>query len=410
MRGRPLLHTSYASDQAILNSTTKWVMAAVGIVGAVLLPFGLVPLFGFMGGAAWQLVLVQVLIFAIGALGLNVLTGLCGQVSLGHAFFLGVGAYAGVVLGGEPSAGLWGLGLPIWIWLPGAGVIAALVGIIVSPAAVRLRGLYLGIVTLGLVFLGEHIFRNLTKMAGSPGLGRSWPTLDIRLWKEEEPLVLLSKSSEIFGFRITQNQKSYLFILLLVVIFMIGAKNLARTRTGRALQAIRDRDIAAEVMGVPEARYKRIAFALSSFAAGVAGALLGSVIGSLNPEYWSLVLSVQFIAILLIGGIGTVTGTILGSIFVVASARLIEDGTGLLEEAASGSGPLAKLADLVVVRGQDFGLISLAPVGGPGISIFQFNQIFYGLLVVAFLIFEPLGLYGIWIRVRNYWKGWPFSY
>ena len=302
------------------------------------------------------------------------------------------------------------MGLPIWIWLPGAGVVAALVGILVSPAAVRLRGLYLGIVTLGLVFLGEHIFRNLEFIAGSPGLGRSWPSLDIRVWKEEEPLVHMSNSSEMFGIRITENQKSFLFILVLLLIFMVGAKNLARTRTGRALQAIRDRDIAAEVMGVPEARYKLIAFAISSFAAGVAGALLGSVIGSLNPEYWSLVLSVEFIAILLIGGIGTVAGTILGSIFVVTSARLIEEGSRLLEEAAEGSGPLSWLADIIVVRGNDFGLISLAPVGGPGISIFQFNQIFYGLLVVAFLIFEPLGLYGIWIKVRNYWKGWPFSY
>jgi len=394
----------------MLNTTTKRILAAVALVVVVLLPFGKVPLLGFMGGAAWQLVLVQVLVFAIGALGLNVLTGLCGQVSLGHAFFLGVGAYAGVVLGSDPTAGLWGFGLPIWIWLPGAGVVAALVGILVSPAAVRLRGLYLGIVTLGLVFLGEHIFRNLPKVAGSPGLGRSWPSLDIRAWKEDDPLVIMSKSSEIFGIRITENQKSFLFILLLLLVFMVGAKNLARTRTGRALQAIRDRDIAAEVMGVAEAKYKLIAFAISSFAAGVAGALLGSVIGSLNPEYWSLVLSVEFIAILLIGGVGTVAGTILGSIFVVTSARLIEQGTGLLEEAASGSGPLARLADLIVVRGNDFGLISLAPVGGPGISIFQFNQIFYGLLVVAFLIFEPLGLFGIWIRVRNYWKGWPFSY
>jgi branched-chain amino acid transport system permease protein len=410
MRGRPLLHTSYASDQAILNSTTKRIMAAVGLVVAVLLPFGKVPLLGFMGSPAWQLVLTQVLIFAIGALGLNILTGLCGQVSLGHAFFLGVGAYAAAILGAPESAGLWGMGLPIWIWLPGAGIAAALVGIIVSPAAVRLRGLYLGIVTLGLVFLGEHIFRNLEFIAGSPGLGRSFPSLDMRVWKEEEPLVNMSSSSEIFGIRITENQKSFLFILILLLIFMVGAKNLARTRTGRALQAIRDRDIAAEVMGVPEARYKLIAFAISSFAAGVAGALLAAVIGSLNPEYWSLVLSVEFIAILLIGGIGTVTGTILGAIFVRTSGRLIEDGTGLLEEAADGSGPVAWLADLIVVRGNDFGIISLAPVGGPGISIFQFNQIFYGLLVVAFLIFEPLGLYGIWIKVRNYWKGWPFSY
>ncbi|MGH9243647.1 MAG: branched-chain amino acid ABC transporter permease [Acidimicrobiales bacterium] len=409
MRGRPLLHTSYQSDSAMLNTTSKRVGAAVLLALVVLLPFGRVPGLGLFGDAGWQLVLVQVLIFAIAALGLNVLTGLAGQVSLGHAFFMGVGAYAGLVLGAEPRPGLWGLGLPIWIWVPGAGVVAALLGILVSPAAVRLRGLYLAIVTLGLVFVGEHLFRNLEFIAGTPGLGRSWPDLELKLWKEEEPLLDLAVGGDELGVRLTGLQKQFVFILLLLLVFMLITKNIARTRTGRALQAIRDRDIAAEIMGVPEAKYKLIAFAISSFYAGVGGALLGSVIGSLNPEFWSLVLSVQLIAIILIGGIGTVSGTLLGSVFVVASARLIEEATGLLETTAQGDGLFAGLADLIVVRGQDFGLISLQPTG-PGLALFHFNQVFYGLLVVLFLIFEPLGLYGIWIKVRNYWKGWPFSY
>src|SRR5207302_1784685 len=122
MRSRPLLFTSYASDAGLLPTTTKRVAVGVLLVGVVLAPFGRLPLLGFLGGAGWHLVLAQVLVFAIGALGLNILTGLAGQVSLGHAFFLGVGAYAGVVLGGKGSSTLWGLGLPIWIWLPGAGL------------------------------------------------------------------------------------------------------------------------------------------------------------------------------------------------------------------------------------------------------------------------------------------------
>ncbi|MGH9186964.1 MAG: branched-chain amino acid ABC transporter permease [Acidimicrobiales bacterium] len=404
-----MLFTSYESDSRVLNTTSKRVAAGVLLVVAVLAPMGKVPLVRFLGESDWQLVLVQVLVFAIGALGLNILTGVAGQVSLGHAFFMGVGAYTGVVLGGAGTSSLWGLELPIWIWLPGAGVVAALIGIVVSPAAVRLRGLYLAIVTLGLVFLGEHLFRNMEFIAGTPGYGRSWPDLTIRLWQEEKPLLDLSSSGPWFGVDLTSAQKQYIALLLVLLVGMAAAKNLMRSRIGRALQAIRDRDIAAEVMGVPEARCKLIAFALSSAYAGVAGALLGAVIGNLNPEYWSLALSVEFIAMLLIGGAGTVSGTILGAAFVVASRLLIEDFTRLLADTASGDGVLAGLTDLFVARGTDFGLVSLQPVGA-GLSIFQFNQLFYGLLIVLFLIFEPLGLYGVWIKVRNYWKGWPFSY
>jgi branched-chain amino acid transport system permease protein len=409
VRSRPLLFTSYASDAGLLPTTTKRIAVGVLLVGAVLAPFGRVPLLGFLGGAAWHLVLAQVLVFAIGALGLNILTGLAGQVSLGHAFFLGVGAYAGVVLGGKGSSTLWGLGLPIWIWLPGAGLAAALVGVAVSPIAVRLRGLYLAIVTLGLVFLGDHLFRNLEFICGAAGIGREWPKLQVKLWKEGTPLLDLAHDGRWLGVNVSGTQKQVLFLIPLVVVAALAAKNLSRTRIGRALQAIRDRDIAAEIMGVAEARHKLIAFAISSFYAGVAGALLASIIGTLNPEYWSLALSVEFIAILLIGGAGTVSGTLMGATFVVASSRFIEDFTRLLTRTAEGGGPLHGLADLIVARGNDFGLISLQPTGR-GLSVFQFNQLFYGLLIVLFLRFEPLGLYGIWGKARSFWRSWPFTY
>jgi branched-chain amino acid transport system permease protein len=301
------------------------------------------------------------------------------------------------------------LGLPIWIWLPGAGVVAALIGVIVSPVAVRVRGLYLGIVTLGLVFLGDHLFRNLEFICGAAGIGREWPELHLKLWKEGSPLLDLAHDGRWFGVDVSAPQKQILFLIPLVVLAAVAAKNLSRTRIGRALQAIRDRDIAAEVMGVAEFRHKTIAFALSSFYAGVAGALLGAIIGSLNPEYWSLALSVEFIAILLIGGVGTISGTLMGATFVVASTRLVEDFTRLLERTAAGGSFLHHIADVLVARGDDFGLISLQPTG-PGLSVFQFNQLFYGLLIVLFLRFEPLGLYGIWGRARTFWKSWPFTY
>ena len=409
MRGRPLLFTTYASDAGLLPTMTKRVALVVLLVAAILAPFGRVPLLGFLGGAGWHLVLAQVLVFAIGALGLNILTGLAGQVSLGHAFFMGVGAYAGVVLGGARSDRLWGLGLPIWIWLPGAGLVAALIGVVVSPVAVRVRGLYLGIVTLGLVFLGDHLFRNLDFICGAPGIGREWPKLQLKVWKEGTPLLDLAHDGRWFGVDISATQKQIMFLIPLVVLAALATKNLTRTRVGRALQAIRDRDIAAEIMGVAEFRHKTIAFAISSFFAGVAGALLGSIIGSLNPEYWSLALSVEFIAILLIGGAGTVSGTLMGATFVVASTRLVEDFTHLLERTAAGHSLLHGLADAVVARGNDFGLISLQPTG-PGLSVYQFNQLLYGLLIVLFLLFEPLGLYGIWGRARNFWRTWPFTY
>jgi branched-chain amino acid transport system permease protein len=410
MRGRPLLFTSYEADSAILPSTTKKVAMAILLLLALSLPLQVIPGLKWLGQNIWMVILGQALIFAIGALGLNILTGMAGQVSLGHAFFMGVGAYTAVVLGGEATNTLLGLGLPMWIWLPAAGIMASLVGVLVAPTAVRVRGLYLAFVTIALVFIGDHVFRNLRNVSGGPGIGRKWPALEFRLWKEEEPLLDLSSEGVWFGVELSRQAKQFVFLLLLVVVFALAHKNIARSRLGRAFAAIRDRDIAAEVMGVNEVRYKALAFAISSFFAGVAGALLASYFGSRVPEAWDLLLSVQFIAIILIGGAGTTAGALLGSFFVVAVPRLVESLTGWMADLTDETGILGNLANFVLSTGpSDFGLVGTSAVG-PGLSVFQLNLVLYGLLIVLFLVFEPLGLFGLWLRIRNYWKGWPFTY
>lgn len=409
MRGRPLLYTSYPSEMKLFPTTSRRVMITLFMIILVLLPLKVIPGLQFLGDSDWMLLIDRALVFAIGALGLNLLTGVAGQVSLGHAFFMAVGAYTAVVLGGESGRTIWGLGLPIWVWLPAAGLVAAFIGILVAPTAVRVRGLYLAFVTLGLVFIGEYLWRNLGKIAGGATTGRDWPPLEFALWRGE-PIIEFAKDGAWANIEMIGEAKTYYVLLALVIVAALLAKNLMRTRVGRSWASIRDRDIAAEIMGVNEARGKTQAFAVSSFYAGVCGALLGAVFGRLIPESWNLLLSVEFIAIILIGGVGTITGTLLGTIFVVTLPRVVEDFTLWLAEQAESGGVFSGVADIFIATTEtDFGVISTG-AAGPGLSIFQLNVVLFGLLIVVFLIAEPLGLYGIWLRIRNYWKSWPFTY
>jgi branched-chain amino acid transport system permease protein len=412
MRTRPRLYVSYASEMALLPTWTQKISALVFLGFLVVIPFGVIPGLGFLADNDWLKILSRVAMFAIGALGLHILSGLAGQVSLGHAFFVGMGAYTAATLGGEVGKGTWGLGLPIWIWLPAAGIVAAMIGALIAPTAVRVRGIYLAIVTLGLVFIGEWIFRSLPFITGGAQAGRKFPRFEFRFWKEEVPAVDFTTDGPWFGIELTSEAKTYFLLLALVLIAVLIVKNLQRTRVGRAFMSIRDRDIAAEVMGVAEARNKLLAFALSSAFAGLTGALLGAFVGRLVPEGFSLFMSIQFIAILLIGGLGTVTGTLLGSVFVIVLPRVVADLTRLLASTAeSESGFFAAIAGFFVSTAEgDPGIVSTLPGTSPGLNVAQFNLLLYGLLLIGFLIFEPLGLYGIWIRIRNYWKSWPFTY
>jgi len=370
VRGRRELFTSYQADQAPLNTPAKRGWTAALVIGLLVLPFGL--------SGELQALMATAFAAGIGAIGLNIVTGYAGQVSLGHAFFLGVGAYTGAVLSGDPEGRTLGYGLDMLVWLPAAGLLPALVGFLVAPVATRLKGLYLAIVTLGLVFIGEHVFREVRFITGGPGVGR--PAADLKLAGVD-----LGTRSEIGGYLVSREMKLYFLCLVVLAVLAVLAKNLTRSAVGRAFAAVRDRDVAAEVMGVGLARHKAIAFAVSSFYAGIAGALLSTVTGFIEPGSFDLLLSVQYLAMILIGGLATISGSLLGAAFVVLLPRLVEEFPRFLP------------------------FITSQSTGG-FLTTFQLQTIIYGALIVVFLIAEPRGLYGLWVRVRNYFRTWPFSY
>ncbi len=243
MRGRPNLYTSYEDEQRILPTMTQRVAMAAFLLAMVTIPFSVIPGMRFLGTPGWLQILNVTLVFLIAALGLNILIGFAGQVSLGHAFFMGVGAYTAAVLAGSPTQALWGLELPLWFALPIAGLVAAAVGIVVAPTAVRVRGLYLAIVTLGLVFIGAHIFRNWNQVTGVPELGRDWGPLQLALWDIDGPAIRFDTDGEWFGVFLPSEGKTFLFMLVVAAGFVVLSKNLARSRLGRSFAAIRDRDI-----------------------------------------------------------------------------------------------------------------------------------------------------------------------
>lgn len=365
LRGRPDLYTAYKQDMALLNTPAKRnavVLLVVATVFAVfVLPNDLVVL------------LSSAFVLCIGAIGLNLVTGYAGQVSLGHAFFVGVGAYTAAVISGPTDARLLGYGITFLpVWLLAAGLVTALVGGIIAPIALRLKGLYLAIVTLGLVFLGEHIFKEARPITGGPGVGR--------------PAAVPSfgggeiASGEVFGLVfMTRAQQLYLIVFVVLVGLAILGRNIARSDLGRAFSAVRDRDIAAEVIGVDLTKAKVLAFVLSSFYAGICGGLLFTIAGFVDPGSFNLLLSIRFIAMILIGGVATISGSIMGALFVALLPRVSLEVAKRIPESIG--------VDEILLEG-----------------------ILYGVLIVSFLILEPRGLYGLWVRIRNYWKAWPFSY
>jgi branched-chain amino acid transport system permease protein len=325
-------------------------LVALGIVAAaaIVLPFGL---------DAGQLTTATfVAIAAIGTLGLNVLTGYTGQVSLGHAFFLAVGAYTAAVLGGNAH-------LTAAIWLPAAGLVAAACGALVGPTALRLHGLYLAIVTLGLVYIGQHLWFNVASVSGGPG-GRSFPAVTFGPF-DFSP----GQQLNLGGLVIDHNGLYYYLALAILAAAMAFVFNVARGRPGRALQAVREREVAAAVMGIDLARTKISAFVLSSFLAGVSGALYASYLSFVTPDQWNVLLSVQFVAAIIVGGIGTVWGPVLGSIVIFALPSVLQ---------------------------------SLLPQSGT-LPIDDLSSVAFGLLIIAFFVFEPRGVVGLGARVAALW-------
>lgn len=308
----------------------------------------------------WLGIGILTFIAGIGALGMQVITGLAGQISLGHAFFMGIGAYSSAWLGADQ-------GLPWWLWLPASGLVAALAGALVAPIAVRIRGLYLAVATLALIFIGLYLWETWTSLTGGVN-GR--PAAAVVIGGQDLNYGLMSGDQVVLD----AFQAWWYFALAILLIVMVLTFNLKRSRMGRAFMAVRDRDVAAAVVGVPVTRTKTIAFVISSFFAGMSGALLVAYMGYFTPAQWHLMLSVDFIAMIVIGGMGTVSGALLGALFVRAMPEVVNQSSGVLPFVSGG----------------------MSTSGG--ITAPLLSGFLYGLVIVLILLFEPNGIRALFIR------------
>jgi branched-chain amino acid transport system permease protein len=303
---------------------------------------------------------------AIGAIGLTLLSGTAGQLSMGHSFFLAVGAYGYVWFSGDP-----GLGLPPLIAMVLAVLLAGAAGGVFSPVAGRVKGMYLGIATLALVFVGHHLMLTMDGVTGGFN-GRSVAPMEIGA------LVLDAGQDDltVLGVPFGAEERLWYFGLALLAFTWFTARGLLRGRPGRALVALRDSETAASVMGVPVARYRSCAFVVSSMYAGLAGVLLALSFRRVVPDYFGLVLSIDYLAMIVIGGLGSVAGAVAGAFFVTALPLV-----------------MAKYADqlpLVAAPGSPDG--SLGPT--------EASRYLYGAAIVVILLWAPDGLHGLARRLR----------
>lgn len=297
-------------------------------------------------------------IAAISAIGLNILIGFTGQISLGHGAFFGVGAYAAGILATA-------LKIPFYLSIPSAAIITALIGMIFGIPSIRLKGLYLTIATLAGQFIIEYILLHWEKLTKGT-MGITLPPADI------------------FGWKLSGDIAFFVFIFLCLILMTWIAVNLIRTKYGRAFIAIRDNDRAAEGMGIPIFRYKLLAFGISSFYAGFAGALWAYYSVSITTEPFNLGLSVEYIAMVIIGGMGNITGSIFGAVFI----------TGLNE----------------ILRWLTEILMNTGMVSSSGLNMAPLREFAFGLAIVLFILFEPRGLAEVWRIVRSSFRLWPFPY
>ena len=320
----------------------------------VLLAFVLV--FPFFADNYWLTLANQIGIAAVGAIGLNILVGYTGQISLGQGAFLGVGAYATGILVKQ-------MGAPWPLAVVAACFITALVGMLFGIPALRLKGLYLAIATLAAQEIIEWVIIHSPDLTGGV-----------------EAMVIPAPT--LFGQRINSDFRFYWVILVCLILTIILTTNLFRTRTGRAFIAIRDQDIAASVMGVNLFRYKLLAFAVSSFFVGLAGALTAEYRTIISWERFTLDTSILYLAMIIIGGLGSVTGAVMGAAFMTLLPAMLQ----LLGRTAGGAMP---------------NILQQIPF---------LQQAFFGLVIILFLVFEPEGLARMWRNIKDYFRLWPFSY
>ena len=338
--------SSYAHDEALLVTPVQkaWMLAFALALAA----------FPWVGGSYLTYLACLTGIHVVAAMGLNLVTGYAGQISLGHAAFVGVGSYTAAWLSNQ--------GVPFFLVLPLAGLMSALIGVVVGVPSLRIKGLYLAVATLAAQFILTFVFREWEAVTGG--------TRGVNV-----------APASLFGFELATERSMFYVIAVTAAILLLGARNLFRTHIGRAFIAIRDKDISAEVLGIDLFRAKLLAFALGSFYAGVAGALLAYFYRAISPEHFSLGLSIFYLAAIIVGGLGTVLGTILGAAFMVLVPEVLRSVMSLFTAFAPNA------------------LVLLSPV----------REIVFGALIVGFLIFEPHGLVEMWRRIRRFFHLWPFK-
>lgn len=339
---------TYKGDMTVFKTVAahRWALALAAVALAM-------PLF------ASDVILSQMImigIFAIAALGLNVLVGFTGQISLGHAAFFGFGAFASAWLNTTTS-------IPVLLTIPLAGVMTTAVGMIFGIPAARLKGLYLAIATLASQFILEDFFARADWFTGGS-------------------YGALAESPSFFGLVLDTDARYFYLVLFWLALSYLAVANLVRTRDGRALIAVRDHYLSAEIMGINLTKYRILSFGVSSFFAGIGGALYGHYLGFVTGEAFNILLSIQFLAMIIIGGLGSITGPILGTAFILLLPQAMEFLAG--------------------------GLAQLFPGIGQGVAYIKEMSI--GAAIMLFLIFEPDGLIHRWRLMRTSWKLFPFSH
>jgi branched-chain amino acid transport system permease protein len=340
---------SYAQDMAIIRTKTQWI-----ILFAFLIFLFTCPLYS-SGRILTILTIIGITVISVH--GLSILTGYCGQISMGHAGFMAVGGYVSGILCAK-------LGWSFWAALPTAGLAAGMVGLIFGLPSLRIKGFYLIMATIAAHFIIIWVIIQLYGVTGgADGLAVPRP--------------------EIGGF-VFKSKASYFYLVMVIACLVTFlTKNIARTRAGRAFIAIRDNDLAAEVMGINLWAYKLLAFFIGCVFAGLAGSLLVHYIAFASIDQFPFMNSVWYLGMIIVGGIGTTTGVIFGTVFLK-----------LLDELVTIAGP-ALAAIFPAIAAQAAASLSL---------------MMRGLVIILFLIFEPRGLHHWWERIKAYYRLWPFSY
>lgn len=346
-RASGYFRTGYGQDLALVQTRAERISLAVFVVILAGFPFVASPF-------ALDLA-CQVFLASVGALSLMLLTGYAGQISLGHAGLIAAGAFTTGILAREIHA-------PFWITLPASAVTGIVLGFVFGLPSLRLRGLYLAVSTLALHFVVIYLGGEYeTKRGFSTGIIVEPPSLA--------------------GFRLSGGRVWYFVLLAAAALSLLICINLLRSRSGRAFRAVHSRETVAEALGISIAGYKLLAFVISSSMTSVAGCLFAYYRGFVSIEAFDLFLSIQYVAMIIIGGMGSVLGALLGAAFVMLFPYAIEALLHLLPN-------IEKLAG----------------------DIFAVNYASFGVVMILFLVFEPLGLVGIWHRVQNYFLLWPFKH